>query len=106
MDPPRRPPDKPVVLVDYSPSRSGETAHSLLGDFKGYLICDAYPGYNKAIKRNDLSSVYCNDHARGKFMDVLKSADKSKSTTKTRGNKKASAGTERWVLPTKTREWR
>jgi len=87
------PPDKPVVLVDYSPSRSGETAYSLLDDFTGYLICDGYTGYNKAIKRNGLTPVFCNDHARRKFMDILKSLGKSK----TKGDKKPDAGTEDWV---------
>lgn len=76
------PPDKPVVLVDYSPSRSGETAYGLLDDFRGYLICDAYPGYNKAIKANQLVPVYCNDHARRKFMEIIKSLGKSKHNTK------------------------
>jgi len=77
------PPDKPVVLVDYSPSRSGETAYGLLDDFKGYLICDAYPGYNKAIRANHLLPVYCNDHARRKFMDIIKTLGKvSKDKTK------------------------
>ena len=36
------PPDKPVILVDYSPSRSGQVAGTLLEQFRGYLICDAY----------------------------------------------------------------
>ena len=89
------PPAKPVVLVDYSPSRSGETAYSLLDDFAGYLVCDAYAGYNKAIERNALKPVFCNDHARRKFMDVLKSVGKSK--TKSKRNKTTSPGTEGWV---------
>ena len=67
------PPDQPVVLVDYSPSRSGETAYSLLDDFHGYLVCDAYAGYNKSIQSNGLTPVFCNDHARRHFADVLKS---------------------------------
>lgn len=71
------PPDKPVVLVDYSPSRSGDTAYSFLDDFGGYLICDGYAGYNKAIKNNKLVPVYCNDHARRKFTDVIKSLGKA-----------------------------
>ena len=78
------PPEQPVVLVDYSPSRSGEMAYSLLDDFNGYLICDAYTGYNKAIKTNGLLPVYCNDHARRKFMDIIKSIGKA-SKDKTQG---------------------
>lgn len=76
------PPEQPVVLVDYSPSRSGETAYSLLDDFHGYLVCDAYAGYNKSIQSNGLAPVFCNDHARRNFADVLKSlgqGDKEKT---------------------------
>ena len=70
------PPEQPVVLVDYSPSRSGDTAYSLLDDFNGYLVCDAYGGYNKSIQNNGLVPVFCNDHARRNFADVLKSLGK------------------------------
>ena len=35
------PPDKPVVLVDYRQSKSGDAAYSILSEFKGYLVCDA-----------------------------------------------------------------
>jgi transposase len=78
------PPDQPVVLVDYSPSRSGETAYSLLDDFHGYLVCDAYGGYNKSIQSNGLVPVFCNDHARRNFADVLKSLG-AKDSEKTKG---------------------
>lgn len=78
------PPDRPVVLVDYSPSRSGETAYSLLDDFHGYLVCDAYAGYNKSIESNGLAPVFCNDHARRNFADVLKSLGKG-DKEKTKG---------------------
>ena len=70
------PPDKPVVLVDYSPSRSGQIAGTLLEDFRGYLICDAYSGYKPSIKANGLLPVYCNDHARRRFTDIIKSVGK------------------------------
>jgi hypothetical protein len=66
------PPLQPVVLVDYSPSRSAATAFRLLEDFRGYLICDAYPGYNRSIQANGLQAVFCNDHARRKFVEVLR----------------------------------
>ncbi len=38
--------DAPVVLFRYSPSRAGEVATQMLGDFKGYLQVDGYAGYN------------------------------------------------------------
>lgn len=73
------PPDKPVVLVDYSPSRAGEVAHGLLEYFKGYLVIDGYVGYNDVVRKNELLPVFCNDHARRKFVDVVKSLTKDLS---------------------------
>jgi transposase len=73
------PPDKPVVLVDYSPSRAGDVATGLLEHFKGYLVVDGYSGYNAVVRQNKLLPVYCNDHARRKFVDVIKSLTKDLS---------------------------
>ena len=73
------PPDKPVVLVDYSPSRAGDIATGLLEHFKGYLVVDAYSGYNDVINENELLPVYCNDHSRRNFVDVVKSLSKGLS---------------------------
>ena len=72
------PPHQPVVLVDYSPSRSGLTAYGLLQHCRGYLVCDAYPGYNRTLKANGLEPVYCNDHARRRFVEALKRLDTKK----------------------------
>jgi transposase len=73
------PPDKPVVLVDYSPSRADDVATGLLEHFKGYLVVDGYSGYNAVVNKNKLLPVYCNDHARRKFVDVIKSLTKDLS---------------------------
>lgn len=70
------PPDKPVVLVDYSPSKSGETAYGLLSECRGYLVCDAASNFNLSVRRNALKPVHCNDHARRKFTEVLTGLDK------------------------------
>jgi transposase len=67
------PPHQPVILVDYSPSRSAKTAFRLLEQFRGALICDGYPGFNLSAKQNGLTLVLCNDHARRRFVEVLKS---------------------------------
>ena len=66
------PPGQPVVLVDYDSSRSGQTAHGLLETFSGYLICDGYAGYSPTIQAQGLLPVFCNDHSRRKFVDVIK----------------------------------
>ncbi|MEE9333668.1 MAG: IS66 family transposase [Granulosicoccaceae bacterium] len=84
------PPDKPVVLVDYSPSRAGDVATGLLEHFKGYLVVDGYSGYNAAVRKNQLKPVYCNDHARRKFVDVVKSLSKDLS-------EEAKQGAKNWI---------
>jgi len=76
-------PDKPVVLVDYSPSRAGEIPLRLLAGFKGYLVTDAYAGYNPAIEKQGLKWVACNDHARRKYKDALQSLPKTKKKGET-----------------------
>lgn len=70
------PPDAPVVIVDYSPSRSGKVATSLFDGFKGYLVCDAYSGYLTLSKSGEVVLVNCNDHARRRFQKVVESVGK------------------------------
>ena len=72
------PPDKPVVLVDYKPTKSGEAAYSLLDDFKGTLVCDGASNFNLSVKRNGLSVALCNDHARRRFRHVHEKLSKEK----------------------------
>ena len=71
------PPGKPVILLDYSPTRLGSVASSLLDDFHGYLVCDAYAGYNAIIEKNNLKFVACNDHARRRFDAIVKNIGKT-----------------------------
>jgi len=70
--------EKPVVLYDYDPGRSAEVPKRLLGDFKGYLQADAYPGYNAVVAANGLTRVGCMAHARRKFTDAVKAQGKNK----------------------------
>ena len=39
--------EKPAVVYDYQPSRSGDCAKNFLGDFSGYLQTDGYVAYHK-----------------------------------------------------------
>ena len=39
------PPEKPAVLFHCAPSRSGDVAKELVGDFRGYLQSDGYLDY-------------------------------------------------------------
>ena len=73
------PPDKPVVLVDYSPSKSGEAAYGLLDEFNGTLVCDGASNFNLSVRRNGLTVALCNDHARRRFHKVHKNLSKEKN---------------------------
>ncbi len=44
------PPDRPVVLYEYDPSRSEEVPLRLLDGFEGTLQTDGYAGYNKVCE--------------------------------------------------------
>jgi hypothetical protein len=66
------PPDKPAILFDYDPSRSGKVAWRLTQDFKGYLQSDGFSGYEAVGKRDGVVHVGCLAHARRKFDEALK----------------------------------
>ena len=73
------PPAKPVVRVDYAPSKSGETAYGLLSEFRGTLVCDGATNFNEAVRRNGLRVALCNDHARRRFHKVCVGLGKKKA---------------------------
>ena len=66
------PSDKPVILFNYDPSRSGKVAWRLTEDFKGYLQSDGFSGYDAVGKREGVVHVGCLAHARRKFDEALK----------------------------------
>lgn len=77
------PPDKPVILFDYDPSRSKAVAARLLDGFEGYLQCDGMGSYDAIWHRKGFKQLGCFDHARRKFVDAIKAtaqADKKKAT--------------------------
>lgn len=45
------PPDHPILLYDYDPSRSQQVPMRLLQGFKGYLQTDGYAGYTQGLCR-------------------------------------------------------
>lgn len=70
------PPDRPVVLFDYDPSRAGSVPVRLLEGFTGILQADGYSGYGQVCRANDITRIGCWDHARRKFVEALKAAPK------------------------------
>jgi transposase len=70
------PPDKPVLLFDYDPSRSGAVPLRLLEGYRGFVQCDGYEGYGAVGKRVDITLVGCWAHARRKFDEAIKAQGK------------------------------
>lgn len=66
----------------YSRTRSGDVAKELLKDFNGYLITDAYAGYEKVenIKRG-----LCWSHCRRYFIDSIPLNTVGKENTGSKG---------------------
>jgi len=74
------PPDQPVVVFNYSPSRSQAIADGLLDGFAGYLQSDGYQVYASFAAANEnVISVGCWAHVRRKFEKAVKSQGKGKS---------------------------
>ena len=76
------PPDQPVVLYHYDPSRSEEVPLRLLDGFEGVLQTDGYAGYNRVCRENPITRIGCWDHARRKFVEAGKAAPTKKKGTK------------------------
>lgn len=70
------PPDRPIVLFHYDPSRSQEVAKKLLSRFQGYVQTDGYQGYNFLEHQEGVTLLACMAHAQRKFADVCKASGK------------------------------
>lgn len=78
--------EQPVVLFDYFASRSSQVPLKLFNGFSGYLQVDGYQGYNAVSDKYDVTLVGCWNHARRKFMNVIKAMEK-KSKQKVKAGK-------------------
>ena len=76
------PPQQPVVLFHYDPSRSENVPVRLLEGFEGVLQTDGYAGYNKVCRDNPIKRIGCWDHARRKFVEASKAAPPKKKGQK------------------------
>ncbi|WP_297375732.1 IS66 family transposase [Acidiferrobacter sp.] len=70
------PPEAPVILFDYDPSRSQEVPLRLLAGFTGILQTDGYSAYNAVARAQGLVHAGCVAHCRRKFDEVIKSQGK------------------------------
>lgn len=73
------PPDKPVILFDFSSSRAQEVPLRLLDGYRGYLMTDDYGGYNALAAQVGIERLACWAHARRKFVEAQKVQPKGKT---------------------------
>lgn len=71
-------PENRFILFEYSPSRAALVPNKMLKEFSGILQTDGYSGYNDLREKSSVINIGCWDHARRKFTDVIKVADKAK----------------------------
>jgi transposase len=70
------PPEQPVVLFTYSPSRGQAVAEQLIQGYKGFLQTDGYEAYANVCAKHGLRQLGCWAHARRKFDEALKAQGK------------------------------
>jgi transposase len=63
-----------LIAFRFSPSRSGETPHQVLGGSSGTLVVDAYTGYNRVTDVDGRTRAGCLAHVRRKFFEALTTA--------------------------------
>ncbi len=73
---------KGVVIFHYSPSRSGEVASRLIGDYRGYIQTDGYAAYDFLDGMDGVTHVGCWGHVRRKFVEVARLYNKSSGANK------------------------
>ena len=73
------PPDRPVVIYDYNPSRSGEVPLKLLAGFEGFLMTDGYEGYNALARTEGVEHQVCWAHCRRGFIEAQRVQPKGKT---------------------------
>lgn len=73
------PPDKPVIIFDYSTSRAQEVPTRLLDGYRGYVMTDDYAGYNALGAQDGVERLGCWAHARRKFVEAQKVQPKGKT---------------------------
>lgn len=72
------PPERPVILYDYDPSRSAQVPSRLLDGFKGYLMTDRYEGYNAVARGGQVEHLVCWAHVRRRFVEAARVQAKGK----------------------------
>ena len=55
-------------FFDFTESRSRDGPQKIFGDFKGYIVADAFPGYDRFFTHGSATEVACWAHTRRKFV--------------------------------------
>lgn len=63
-----------LVAYDFTESRQGQHPQSWLKGWQGYLVADAYSGYDRLFDSPTIKEVGCWAHARRKFFEVARQA--------------------------------
>jgi transposase len=71
-------PDRPVLIYQYHPTRSGDVVKAFLRGFKGYVQTDGYVAYNFLDDEKDVCHIGCWAHCRRGFNDVIKAQGKNR----------------------------
>jgi len=75
-------PEKPALVYQYAPTRSGKVAETFIGDFAGYVQSDAFAGYDRLEGKPGIRLMGCWAHARRKFYAVIQAKKKIRSKRK------------------------
>lgn len=73
------PPQAPVILYRYHPSREARIPLEYLSGFRGHLQTDGYDGYELVGSQPDVTHVGCFAHCRRKFDEAARAAGKGGS---------------------------
>ena len=61
------------IVYAIEPSRSGDVALEILGDYEGFVMTDGFSGYNKLRSKKNVRVANCWAHARREFFDIHES---------------------------------
>jgi len=73
------PPEDPVLLYQYHPTRSARVPLTYLKGYEGYFQTDGYGGYDDAGSQPGIVHAGCWAHVRRKFVDAQKPSKKAGS---------------------------
>ena len=73
------PPQRPVVIYDYNPSRGGHVPTELVTGFQGFLMTDGYEAYNALARTEGIEHQVCWAHCRRGFVDAQRVQPKGKN---------------------------